>query len=306
MINKKDKILIVDDSSTNIEILTMFLSGSYTIYTSKESKKTFDIAKKYNIDLILLDVEMPELNGYEVCKILKDDPETVNIPVIFVTSKCDPEAEEEGLQAGAIDYVTKPFSHAIIKSRIKNHLKLKNYQDTLKELSMRDGLTGLFNKRKFEETIKKEFLKAARENTKLSLLMIDIDFFKKYNDHYGHLEGDICLKSVALAIDNVFQGTTGIAARFGGEEFVCLLPDSDQKDAIFISKTILKNIKKLGIPHKKSTVSDIVTISLGCVTMDFIDENMLFSDFLVRADQLLYKAKESGRNRICSGLFKVK
>jgi len=301
---KKSKILIVDDSSTNIEILTQMLSDLYEVYSSRESGKALKMVKDHKIDLILLDVEMPVMTGYEVCTLLKTDEETRNIPVIFVTGKSDPEDEEKGLGTGAIDYIIKPFSPAIIKSRIRNHINLKNYQDMLSELSNRDGLTGLFNKRRFEEIFQLEWRRAARMKNSLSLLLIDIDFFKKYNDHYGHLDGDNCLKSVASSIDATIHRPGDLAARFGGEEFVCLLPNTDHDGAIQISRQILKNIKKLNLPHVASSVSDRVTISLGACTMNSIDDSISMHDFIDKADKMLYKAKESGRNRICAGIFK--
>jgi len=303
-INRKDRILIVDDSLTNLEVLTMILMVNYEVYTSRESSQALQMAKEKDIDLILLDIEMPGLNGYEVCRILKKDPETLNIPVIFVTSRTDALAEEEGLEAGAIDYVTKPFSPAIIKSRIKNHLKLKNYQDMLKELSMRDGLTGLYNKRRFAEKMEYEWARAVREKTTLSVLMIDIDYFKKFNDHYGHLEGDACLKLVAETISGSLEKPGHMAARFGGEEFACLLPATSRDEAIAISKKILKNIKRLHIPHEKSDVGEIVTISLGSATADRVDDSFSIPDLIGTADRFLYKAKVSGRNRICAGILK--
>ena len=299
----KDKILIVDDSITNIEMLKMILSDTYDVYTTKESKKAFEISKTENIDLILLDIEMPGLNGYEVCKILKSEPETTNIPVIFVTSRSDAAAEEKGLNAGAIDYITKPFGPAKIKARIHNHLKLKHYQDQLEELSMRDGLTGLYNKRKFEDYLQLEWARAKREKKSISLLMIDIDFFKGYNDHYGHIEGDACLKAVAQSIESSIQNPRALASRFGGEEFICLLPDLNKSQAVEVAKTVLSNVRKLNIPHQASKASDKVTISIGCVTSDSIDENLLATDFIVKGDKLLYKAKQSGRNQICAGSF---
>lgn len=188
-INQQPTILIVDDMITNILILSDLLKDEYDIKIAKSGLKAIEIANSQNIDLILLDIEMPKMNGYEVCKNLKNSEKTKNIPIIFVTARNSETDEEEGLNLGAIDYITKPFNKTIVKLRVKNHIKLKEKTDLLEQLSMYDGLTNIKNRRFFDEIFEKSYYESRRKKTNLALMMIDIDFFKPYNDNYGHGKG---------------------------------------------------------------------------------------------------------------------
>lgn len=197
---KKEKptVLIVDDMTTNLLILSDLLKDEYQIKIAKNGQKALDIVHSSDeVDIILLDIMMPDIDGYEVCRELKSNPKTKNIPIIFVTAKDNDEDEEYGLNLGAIDYITKPFNKAIVKLRIKNHLELKLKSDLLEELSMYDGLTHIPNRRFFDEVFQSTYKEVKRENKSLAVLMIDIDFFKLYNDNYGHGKGDEALKKVA-------------------------------------------------------------------------------------------------------------
>jgi len=297
---KRSKILIVDDSVLNIKVLSEILSDKYEIYFTRESKKVVDIAKTRNVDLILLDIVMPELDGYEICELIKADAQITRIPVIFVTSKDHIEEEERGLKAGAIDYITKPFRPPIIKARVENHIKLKNYQDQLEDISLRDGLTGLYNKRKLNEVLIREWGRAFREGSSMSIIIVDIDFFKKYNDTYGHLEGDNTLCKVATAISDSLHRPADIVVRFGGEEFLCVCSDTDLPGAESVAQNIHKSVIDLQIPHESSDVSNVVTISLGVCGVNEISEAYPTDLIIKKADEMLYQAKESGRNKICS------
>ena len=188
-INQQPTILIVDDMITNILILSDLLKDEYDIKIAKSGLKAIEIANSQNIDLILLDIEMPKMNGYEVCKNLKNSEKTKNIPIIFVTARNSETDEEEGLNLRAIDYITKPFNKTIVKLRVKNHIKLKEKTDLLEQLSMYDGLTNIKNRRFFDEIFEKSYYESRRKKTNLALMMIDIDFFKPYNDNYGHGKG---------------------------------------------------------------------------------------------------------------------
>lgn len=188
-INQQPTILIVDDMITNILILSDLLKDEYDIKIAKSGLKAIEIANSQNIDLILLDIEMPKMNGYEVCKNLKNSEKTKNIPIIFVTARNSETDEEEGLNLGAIDYITKPFNKTIVKLRVRNHIKLKEKTDLLEQLSMYDGLTNIKNRRFFDEIFEKSYYESRRKKTNLALMMIDIDFFKPYNDNYGHGKG---------------------------------------------------------------------------------------------------------------------
>jgi PleD family two-component response regulator len=219
---KKQSVLIVDDMVSNIEILSGVLGSEYDVLFATSGKDALDIAHDQTPDLILLDVVMPDMDGYEVCAKLKADEKTRDIPVIFVTAMDQEEDESKGLNAGVIDYITKPVRSSIVKARVRNHLELKRYRDLLKELSTVDGLTGIPNRRRFDEVLESEWRRARRNQTPLSLLLMDIDFFKAYNDHYGHVAGDDCLRQLAKGLAEIVRRPADLVARYGGEEFVLL------------------------------------------------------------------------------------
>jgi len=292
---KRQTILVVDDVSTNIDILVGLLSDRYKVKAAKNGEKALAIARSANPpDLILLDVVMPDLDGYEVCRQLKEDPDTAVIPVIFVTSLNEEEDEEKGLKLGAVDYITKPFRAAIVLARIENHLKLKSYQDLLRHQSTMDGLTGLPNRRAFDELLAHEWRRGARLESPLSLILMDIDHFKQYNDHYGHLAGDECLRQVGKALASVGR-SIDFVGRYGGEEFVCVLPHTDADGALNVAARLQSAVGSLGIAHNHSSASDKVTVSLGVAT-SIPDQKTSPEDLIEDADRMLYKAKEDGRN----------
>lgn len=224
MKTERSNVLIVDDSRTNIAIMKDILSEDHEVFSALTGKDALKIARQENVDLILLDVVMPEMDGYEVCKRLKADPVTKNIPVIFVTSMSEMGDETKGLELGAIDYMIKPVRAPIIKARVRNHLELKKYRDFLENLSMVDGLTGVWNRRHFNEVLDKEWRRAMRGTHLISVILLDVDFFKKYNDHYGHLAGDDCLRQVTKALKETARRGGDMVARYGGEEFVIITP----------------------------------------------------------------------------------
>jgi diguanylate cyclase (GGDEF)-like protein len=237
------------------------------------------------------------MNGYEVCRKLKSYKQFHHIPIIFLTAMNDIEDETKGLELGAIDYITKPFNPAIVKVRIKNHLELKRQRDILENLSSRDGLTGIANRRRFDEFLDQEWLRAKRKNTQLSLIMMDVDHFKQYNDNYGHLAGDDCLKQIASTLEKQLKRPTDLVTRYGGEEFASILPDTNNEGALHIAKQFIESISELKIPHSHSSVDDHVTISIGVATITPSD--LFFKEQLIKAaDSSLYKAKEAGRNKV--------
>jgi diguanylate cyclase (GGDEF)-like protein len=224
---------------------------------------------------------------------LKSEKRTKHVPVIFITARSENEDEMKGLEVGAVDYIRKPFNQAVVKARVKAHLELKMHRDKL-EL---DGLTGIPNRRRFDEYIETEWRMASRENSNISLIMIDIDYFKNFNDGYGHLSGDECLKKVAATLAKSVNRPMDFVARYGGEEFACILPGTDLNGAIYIAETMKKNIERLTITHDYSLIGNYLTISLGVAT---IVPSMHFSyNVLIEgADEALFMAKKSGRNRI--------
>jgi len=248
-------------------------------------------------DLILLDIMMPEMDGYEVCRRLKAEHKTKNIPVIFITAMNQEEDETKGLDIGAVDYIIKPFSMAIVKARVRTHLELKRHRDILENLSSLDGLTAIPNRRRFDEVLQTEWRHCMRESSPLSLVMIDIDYFKNFNDTRGHQAGDDCLKRVAKALANSVKRPMDVVARYGGEEFAAILPKTDRDGAVFVAETMRDNIESLNISHPNSPVAGYVTISLGSATV--LPDNRSDSDILVKAaDDALFQAKREGRNSI--------
>ena len=293
----RQTILIVDDAPDNIQIINAILEEDYEIFFATSGEKAIDLAVSENPDLILLDVMMPNMDGYEVCQKLKSYKQFYHLPVIFLTAMSEIEDEAKGLKLGAIDYITKPFSPAIVQVRIKNHLELKRQRDILENLSTRDGLTGIANRRRFDEFLEQEWLRAKRKNTQLSLIMMDVDHFKQYNDNYGHLAGDDCLKQIALTLENQLKRPTDLVARYGGEEFVSILPDTNTEGALHIAKQFLESISELKKPHSHSSAADHVTISIGIAT---VTPNDSFSkkELINTADSSLYEAKGGGRNQV--------
>jgi diguanylate cyclase (GGDEF)-like protein len=293
---KKQTILIVDDMTTNLLILSDLLKDEYQIKIAKNGQKALDIVHSSDeVDIILLDIMMPDIDGYEVCRQLKSNPKTKNIPIIFVTAKDNDADEEYGLNLGAIDYITKPFNKAIVKLRIKNHLELKLKSDLLEELSMYDGLTHIPNRRFFDEVFQSTYKEVKRENKSLAVLMIDIDFFKLYNDNYGHGKGDETLKKVAQSLQMTLKRPTDLVARYGGEEFVVLLKDIGEENVKKVALNLLQAVQELQITHEYSKVEQIVTISIG-VAYKTASSLINKVELLICADKALYDVKRTSRN----------
>lgn len=293
---KKPTILVVDDMTTTLLLLHDLLKDTYEVKIAKSGTKALEILESPNdIDLILLDIEMPDMNGYDVCKRIKNNETIKNIPIIFITGRTSQEDEEYGLNLGAIDYITKPFNKAIVKLRIKNYLDLKIKNDMLEKLSMYDGLTNIRNRRFFDETFEKTFSEIKRDKKSLAVLMIDIDFFKPYNDNYGHGQGDETLRKVAKALEKTIKRASDFVARYGGEEFVILLKDIKKDGVEAVANNLLNAVRELKITHEFSKIENYVTISIGA---SFYNSNSDVTklELLLKADETLYNVKNSGRN----------
>jgi diguanylate cyclase (GGDEF)-like protein len=291
-------ILIVDDTPANLTVLSDALKTDYRVKIATSGQAALDILKKEKPTLVLLDVMMPGIDGFEVCRRIKQQQETSDIAVIFVTAKSDVVDQEEGLKLGAVDYITKPFFLPIVKTRVRIHVSLKLKSDLLDAMAHSDGLTGIPNRRRFNDALEVEWRRAIRTGTSISLILMDVDFFKLYNDNYGHGMGDTCLQQVASALAAAIARPSDFVARYGGEEFVALLPDTDAEGACLIAERMRSFVEALQLPHEHSSVSDWVTISAGVASMVPTGDDAS-QDLLKLADQMLYRAKESGRNRIC-------
>lgn len=292
----KPRILVVDDEPINVDVLGGVLTSLGEIITANSGRDAIDICKTNKPDIVLLDVMMPQMDGYEVCAELKADEDTKDIPVIFVTALADETDEARGIEMGAIDYLTKPVNAIIAIARVRNHLELKKYRDYLTEIAFIDGLTGIPNRRHFDEHFAAEWQRARRAETSMSLILMDIDQFKLYNDTYGHQSGDTCLTLVGEALSKSTNRPGDMVARYGGEEFVAVLPDTGKEGAIKMAETIQKNIAALQIAHESSSVSDYVTLSMGIATWKVTGENEP-KLMIEAADKALYEAKETGRDR---------
>lgn len=293
----KQRILIADDERINRKVLSELLEDEYEVIIAKNGKQVLERTKNScDIDLIILDIIMPDLNGYEVIKILKEADSTKDIPIIFITGLSSSEDEEKGLKLGAADYIMKPFHTSIVKLRVENHLKFVRQRKLLENLVGRDGLTEINNRRRFDEIFLKEWGRAVRTNKPLSVIMVDVDYFKKYNDHYGHASGDNVLKAVAATICDNLKRPGDSVSRYGGEEFAIILPETNIAGGKIIAEKIRKAIENLAIVHEKSDIAPHISISLGGATAWEKDANE--SDLLKSADDMLYQAKGLGRNQV--------
>jgi diguanylate cyclase (GGDEF)-like protein len=294
---EKSSVLIVDDEKTNISTLTHILSPEYTIFAAKNGNDAIEIANEYSPDVILLDIVMPEMDGYEVIAKLKSCDKTKEIPIIFITGLSNTEAEEKGLALGASDYISKPFVSSIVKLRVQNQIQIMGQIKKIRSLSLTDLLTGLPNRRSFDDRLCLEWEHARRNKTSLSVFFIDIDMFKCYNDEYGHLQGDTALKEIAKVISQSLNRSVDYVARWGGEEFVVLLPTTDWSGAMKAAENIRRNVENTQIPFDDGRTTNI-TISIGLNSITPVP-GCSIRDFINSADQALYHAKKTGRNKVC-------
>lgn len=316
---KKQSILIVDDESINVSILVEMLNDKYNLLGATDGATALEIANSdENVDLILLDIIMPGMDGSEVAHQLKHNKKTSEIPFIFLTTKSDTQSIVKGFQEGAVDYISKPFAKEELLARVHNHLQLHKLNGelldalralqekidelnqskrALKELSITDEMTKLYNRRYFNEVFKKEFNRAKRENKSISFLMLDVDHFKLYNDVYGHQKGDNVLSKIGGVLNSFSKRAGDFAFRLGGEEFGIIFHENAAKQALKFANNLLKAIENLKIPHANNSASKFVTVSIGLVYKN-IDKTTTVVTIYKEADDSLYEAKKSGRNRV--------
>ena len=296
MNDHQNKILIADDDAISTAILTDILSPLYSVHIAKNGANALKLAKQLQPDVIILDVVMPDMNGFHVIKLLKEAEDTKDIPVIFITGMTLPQEEEKGLILGAADYIHKPFSKSLIKLRVRNQVQIVNQMRVIQHYSMTDALTNTANRRHFNFCLSKEWQRCIRDSAPISILIIDIDDFKAINDVYGHLTGDAVLQNIAEKIKQCIKRPMDLIARWGGEEFAILLPNTTLDGAILVAEDMLKIVQE-GL--SESRLSDIhVTLSIGVNTIVPAKDSQVF-DFIHMADKALYKAKKTGKNRVC-------
>ena len=304
------RILVVDDVPVNIQLLVTYLAAEgYDVVSAKDGHDAMKAVKEHQPDLILLDVMMPKMNGFKVCEVIKSDDATKFIPVILVTALNELEDKVKGMNSGADDFLAKPFNKLELLVRVRSLLRIKHLHDELQEkvielqrtkeelrqLAITDGLTGLYNYRYFKEQLLQELKRAQRHSLNISVVMIDIDHFKQYNDKNGHPAGDVVLKDIArLLRDNIRN--IDLAARYGGEEFSLILIETDKPSAKIVPEKIRKLVEDYSFAYESSQPDGKLTISTGVAT--FPEDGEDFDTLVSKADQRLYRAKEAGRNLI--------
>ncbi|MFK3738003.1 diguanylate cyclase domain-containing protein [Massilia sp. TN1-12] len=290
------RILVVDDAMENIQILHGALQDEHEVLFALDGRRALEIARTQHPDLILLDAVMPDMDGHAVCRELLGNPDTADIPIIFVTALTSPEDETRALDAGAADFIGKPVNAAVVRARVRTQLTVKRQRDALRALILTDSLTGVANRRAFDERIDAEWRRCGRAHLPVALILVDIDHFKLYNDHYGHPAGDATLVQVAGAMRRAAARTQDLVARYGGEEFAILLPQLDAKGATGVAHRLMDELAALDIPHTASPTAPRLTASMGISSMVPGDLSAP-ADLVQVADALLYQAKAGGRNQ---------
>lgn len=293
-------LLIVDDEAINLQLLCTQFQGIYRVLVAKSGQQALQRLGEEDVDLILLDICMKDMDGYEVLRCIKNTPKIQGIPVIFITAKTQSCEEMMGLQLGAVDYIGKPLQLPIVEARVRTHMELKRKSELLEKLVSIDSLTEIYNRRYFDNRLEEELRRSQRAHQSLSLLMIDIDYFKLFNDSAGHSAGDYCLQQVALHLRNVCQRTSDTLCRYGGEEFSVVAPDTDRSGAEHLARNCVEAIREANIAHPNSPLGSNVTISVGAVSWDntssSVTSMMTPREIISAADRCLYQVKESSRN----------
>lgn len=297
---KFPEILIVDDDSSVVIALHKVLQDIGRIRFASTASQALEMINGTRPDLILLDVELPNINGLKLCIMLKQDVETASIPVLFITSKIETGFEEKVFDAGASDFITKPLKPRVVAARVQTHLAYHKALVQLNKLAHTDSLSGLANRLSFDEQLDIEFRRARRQQEPLSIVMIDIDEFKKYNDYFGHVAGDDCIKAIGRGLNKITKRPADFAARFGGEEFSLILPNTDKRGADVLIGSLMSTISDLAIKHAPEAIYPIVTVSVGFSTLEPMQcdfSTIAPLDVVSAADKALYQSKHDGRNR---------
>lgn len=298
-LNRRPRLLVVDDQQINILTLYQIFHSDHEVFVATGGAQALEFCRTNDPpDLVLLDIMMPDMDGLTACQLLKAQPATADVPVIFVTAQSTPDEETRALESGGVDFITKPVNPSVVRARVRTHLTLKAQSDLLRSQALIDGLTGVANRRRFDEALQIEWRRGQRNQSPLSLLIMDIDHFKLYNDHYGHQAGDDCLRAVATTLKAQLFRAHDLCARYGGEEFVCLLPDCATENALTKAEELRQAVESLGLPHAASPTAAQVTISLGLAATIPDNRESGAEELLKTADAALYLAKRGGRNRV--------
>jgi len=296
------RILVVDDQVANIVHIRHILGPELESFAATSGAQALEMCKGMVPDLVILDVQMPGIDGLETCRRLRADVQTQAIPVIFVTAGVRPGDEDACWLAGAADFVQKPINPTTLQNRVRAQLKLKTQADELRRLAYLDGLTGLANRRSFDERFNVECRRAIRGGIPLSVLILDVDYFKLYNDHYGHVAGDVCLQKIGVCLAQTVLRPGDLVARYGGEEFVVLLVDTDHTGALCVAQSILKQVSQAGMRHAASPIGPLVSVSIGVATWVGQQGEPVSGQrchtLIEQADRQLYLAKQAGRARV--------
>lgn len=298
LFGRRPRLLVVDDQPANVQVLHRLFAADHQVLMATSGEQALRVCAEQQPDLVLLDVVMPGMDGFQACALLRADPVTRAIPVIFVTGEQDEDAETRGLDVGAVDFISKPVNPRIVRARVRTQLMLKAQSDLLREWVYIDGLTRIANRRHFEERAAAEWARAVRQGLPLAALMIDVDQFKAYNDAHGHPAGDACLQRIAGELKGVLKRPTDLLARYGGEEFVCLLPDTDLDGALGVAARMRQALQAAGIPHGAAPGRPVVTASFGACAKP-ADVVGSIGALLREADAQLYVAKARGRDLAC-------
>ncbi|OYU00655.1 MAG: diguanylate cyclase response regulator [Burkholderiales bacterium PBB1] len=292
-------LLLIDDDPGIVQVLGRMLCGLGHLRFALSGQDALRLARESAPDVVLVDADMPGMSGFEFCALMKADPQLAEVPVIFVSSHGEVETEVAAFAAGAADFIRKPPAAEVVMVRVRTQLRLKALADALRRAALVDGLTGVANRRRFDEQLQSECERALRNGEPLSLLMIDVDHFKRYNDRYGHPAGDLCLQEVATAVQGLVRRPADQVARYGGEEFAMLLPQTDLTGASHLAERVVAAVEALCIPHEGSPPRRVVTVSVGVASasrMPAANHTALSAEALIRAaDQALYAAKAAGR-----------
>jgi diguanylate cyclase (GGDEF)-like protein len=296
--DEKRQILIIDDDPIILKILTSTLSPQYRVKTARDGESGLVIANKYDIDLILLDIMMLKMSGHEVMSTLKENTKTADIPVIFITSKEEISEEAKALSSGAVDYIRKPIDQEIVKLRVGIQMQLISQMQIIEKYSLTDSLTGVSNRRFFDQQMEAEWNRSARNKLPLGLLMLDIDNFKVFNDTYGHISGDYALKTFANIIVSTVQRKSDYVYRCGGEEFAVILPDTPKEGAAIVAERIRLNVENTPLKLESKITNITTSISAGSIIPRPGSYPTGMTVFCEAMDKTLYAAKHNGRNRV--------